>query len=791
MPTTSYSFYINESLQFCKTDQSHTPITSDEWPCYRFGDKVQHNLTFPAGTLAKDDVLYMGLDCDMLSGGVHGSMAHIEHTVTQQEATDQAVQLTLDTRWEKFLGEVNGKNMPVPCILGVYVKTADAYITLGETNASARPVVIQPGDADVELPEAIYYTKDEINAVMQRFEEEADAAVIAKGAAERAAEDAANSATEAESYVHGGTGTREGEADDNAMRYNSMAQDAKTAAETARDDAIKITEGSPQQVQPYGLQKSAKGHANDAKEDATKAESYAHGGTGTREGEDDDNAMKYKQQAGEAKVDAETARDDAIKITEGTPQQVQPYGLQKSAKGHANDAKEDAIKTAFDRSQVEALIATISQATLGPCTNIGVVHSANAKQISWTDPANLYIGTSQSPFVTWLKTELWRREGNVWPEYPGAPGCVKVAETAMGGEHVRDEYSTTAFVDSGLTEGQTYAYALFSYSTAGAVTVTPANQIPVSNAWTWPLVHYFSQAGSLLNYMPIGSIMTFKHDDYDNTTLDGVQLDGIAARLMDYDGVQAWDTALYPHCAVWQTVDCLYSSAHSWGAAAFDAAELQYALTEDTAAIAGKTYYTSDGTSYTALAEGTDWDAGDPVPSASWFEKNPNPNYSNGLDRITQSNIHQHLNLDAPAGNMVKMNLWENGLTYNARPGFLYHLEQALKNVLIPVRRLVALRTTYGHDETYKAKIFLPSRYEVFGNVNNGVREGVRRWKWYDDRASDASSRIKLLNGSATFWWLSSPTTGNSSEYTVNSSGAENNYYTPTNAYGDAPAYAV
>lgn len=777
MPTTLYNFYIAD-LQFCLATDPHPPITAADWPCYRFGDKVTHNLSFPPGTIAKGDVLWLGLDCDMLSGGCHGSMAHIAHTVTQEDASNQAVTLTLDTRWQKFLGEVNGKRKPVPCILGLYIKTADAYITLAETQATAKPVVILPGDADVELPEAIYYTKEEINAVMQRFEDGVDEMDIAKQAAETAAEDAANDAKLAESYVHGGTEVREDEATDNAMYYNSMAQDAKTAAETARDDAAKIAEGSPEDVAPLGLEKSAKNHAQDAASAATVA--------------------------GTAKEGAITAAGNAAKIAEGSPEDVAPFGLQKSAMGHAEaaeqsatdantakeKAEEDAGKTAFDRSQVEALVATISQVTLGPCTNIGVVYGTNVIQISWKDPEDLYIGTSTIPFVKWKKTELWRRQGNVWPEYPGAQGCVKVAETAMGGAHVRDEYFSTAFVDSGLTEGQTYAYALFSYSTAGAVTVTPANQIPVSNAWTWPLVHYFSQAGTLLNYMPIGSVMTFQHADFDNTTLDGVQLDGIAARLMDYDGVRAWDTALYPHASVWQTIDCLYSASHSWGSSAFDAAEQQYALTEDTVAVAGKVYYTSDGTTYTALVEGTDWAAGDPIPAASWFEKNPNPQYSNGLNRDPQSNAFQYLNLDAPAGNMVKKNLWESGLTYNSRPGFLYHLEQGLKNVLIPVRRTVALRTIYGHDESYQAKIFLPSRYEVFGTINNGVAEGVRRWKWYGDRAADATSRVKLLNGSATYWWMSSPSTGYQLEYYVSSSGGESSN-NPTSAYGLAPAYAV
>ena len=172
MPTTSYTFYINEAMQFCKPDGNHTPITERDWPCYRFGDKVVHHLTFPPGILEKGNVLYLGLDTDLLSGGCHGSMSHVTHTVIQQEANDHAVDLTLDTRWQKFLGEVNGKHKPILCILGLYIQTADAYITLGETQATAKPVVIQPGDADVELPEAIYYTKEEINAVMQRFEDE-------------------------------------------------------------------------------------------------------------------------------------------------------------------------------------------------------------------------------------------------------------------------------------------------------------------------------------------------------------------------------------------------------------------------------------------------------------------------------------------------------------------------------------------------------------------------------------------------------------------------------------------
>ena len=110
MPTTVYNFYIAD-LQFCLATDPHPPITAADWPCYRFGDKVTHNLSFPPGTIAKDDVLWLALDCDMLSGGCHGSMAHIAHTVTQEDANNQAVTLTLDTRWQKFLGSLDRKSV--------------------------------------------------------------------------------------------------------------------------------------------------------------------------------------------------------------------------------------------------------------------------------------------------------------------------------------------------------------------------------------------------------------------------------------------------------------------------------------------------------------------------------------------------------------------------------------------------------------------------------------------------------------------------------------------------------
>lgn len=90
-----------------------------------------------------------------------------------------------------------------------------------------------------------------------------DNAKYYKDEAATSATNAGTSATTAESYAIGGTGTRTGEDTDNAKYYKEQADTSATSAST----------------------------------NATKSESFAVGGTGTRIGEDSDNAKYYYEQA--------------------------------------------------------------------------------------------------------------------------------------------------------------------------------------------------------------------------------------------------------------------------------------------------------------------------------------------------------------------------------------------------------------------------------------------------------------------------------------------------------------
>lgn len=99
------------------------------------------------------------------------------------------------------------------------------------------------------------------------------------------------SAKEAKSWAVGGTGTREGEDTDNAGYYAAQAGEAQTAAgERAESAAASAASAAEKEA-------AAADAADRAVSAGTQAKSWAVGGTGSREGEDTDNAWYYAQLA--------------------------------------------------------------------------------------------------------------------------------------------------------------------------------------------------------------------------------------------------------------------------------------------------------------------------------------------------------------------------------------------------------------------------------------------------------------------------------------------------------------
>lgn len=103
--------------------------------------------------------------------------------------------------------------------------------------------------------------------------------------------------TQSASYTHGGTNTRAGEDTDNAEYFKNLAQGYATQAQTYLNTSGQ-TWINTLEAKETELEGDLDTHAGSLETQLTTvAESYIHGGTGTRAGEDTDNAQYYNNRA--------------------------------------------------------------------------------------------------------------------------------------------------------------------------------------------------------------------------------------------------------------------------------------------------------------------------------------------------------------------------------------------------------------------------------------------------------------------------------------------------------------
>lgn len=117
-------------------------------------------------------------------------------------------------------------------------------------------------------------------------------------AVEKIVPDVKAAATEAKSWAVGGTGSREGEDTDNAKYYAQSSIDkANAAAQSAQEAAQSATSAEQSANAADASAKAAAFDADKANDGAIESESWAVGGTGTRPGEDTNNAKYWSEEA--------------------------------------------------------------------------------------------------------------------------------------------------------------------------------------------------------------------------------------------------------------------------------------------------------------------------------------------------------------------------------------------------------------------------------------------------------------------------------------------------------------
>jgi len=107
------------------------------------------------------------------------------------------------------------------------------------------------------------------------------------------------------------------------------------------------------------------------------------------------------------------------------------------------------------------------QIPLADCTNISIVVGNGQLTIKWTDPDDLII--SGAKVAEWAHTKLVRKVGS----YPTSETDGTLVVTSS----VRNQYASTGYTDTGLTNGTTYYYKLFPVTKTNAVNNNSANNI--------------------------------------------------------------------------------------------------------------------------------------------------------------------------------------------------------------------------------------------------------------------------------------------------------------------------
>lgn len=401
--------------------------------------------------------------------------------------------------------------------------------------------------------------------------------------------------------------------------------------------------------------------------------------------------------------------------------------------------------------------------TLAKCTGIGEIIENNAFTMTWIDPDDVELNGAK--LAEWNKTILVRKVGSYPNNYMDGT-ILATTSRALGNKNA---YRSFGYTDSNRENGVTYYYKLFSQTVSGTWNNVDGNEFAGSTDLSWGMVQHFVRAGRGPELFPVGTVFEVEHPEY---TTDG---HGIYFRVVGHDQVPAADETL-THTMCLDMVDCLFASG-------YDNKEQIYALTADTTAQAAKTYYKFENNSYTALVEGTDYDIGDTVPVALWYEKNKSGK-DNGGSLFSESNIFQWANSDGNANSWFSpKNLWDtcsNNLL--SKNGFLKYIDPDFLAVVKPAAIIekIPLIDGGGFKQVDDARFWILSRSQVTGDM-----EGENMClKYY----LDGGSKIKSWQSSAVKWWTRTPYGPNASAnllYIVNINGA----YVDSYAYSGGDIY--
>lgn len=107
---------------------------------------------------------------------------------------------------------------------------------------------------------------------------------------------------------------------------------------------------------------------------------------------------------------------------------------------------------------------------LAPVTGLATLSASGKAYLKWTDPVDTIVG--DATLAAWAGTLLVRKAGSM--------PVSRRDGTVVLDNKTRDAYKTQYFCDSGLSDGVTYYYKFFPYSTTNTYADDPQNEVTVT-----------------------------------------------------------------------------------------------------------------------------------------------------------------------------------------------------------------------------------------------------------------------------------------------------------------------
>ena len=356
---------------------------------------------------------------------------------------------------------------------------------------------------------------------------------------------------------------------------------------------------------------------------------------------------------------------------------------------------------------------------------------------------------------------------------------------------------------------------------------------------SWNDLQVLAKSGVARDYLELGQVFTFKRDSMDIPcfVVDFIDNNKNGSIKIKSNNLQ--------HGIIFQTIDNIYAlpfdereafyhaadglsagdycfklGEHSWASA--DVGKTFYFHLDNTVPAGGQLVWkqsynaTLEGASIDVFDSGNDFTANETVTMSSieivgatdlgTINNTFNGNFNSchrallGNNRWKESAIRQHLNSDAAAGSVwTPQNHWDRPPTWkDSTKGFMNGLETSFTNYVADVE-IDTYRNTVcdgGGLDTTEDKFFLAGRNELFFSqegVDNGVPFELYKQESISPIAHVGADpiRVKKTSGSASYWWVRSPSVGNAYAVRGVVPTGECSDDIAGRSYGVAPAFVI